>query len=278
MYRLDTKDRLHLRNAARDASKLEREWQSLLVDSIHSNDEWVFRALWDHGRFAEGSVDFLPILIDHAYRSTELGIRDAKSHEPSMSPTKLAAERFPKTLKRLKELYDAWRKGQEIPKSIRKDAEHLKKAYIRRCHSVWEKHGKSFRDGGVYNRSAVTRVLERDGDMATSRAKTIVQTETTRYYNGGRRRIYDASEDVTHYLFVAIRDQATTKWCRTRQGVVYEKGSAYLERETPPCHWNCRSEILPLSPLNPRHLRLIKDPSLQRANRRPAPLPPGWNS
>jgi hypothetical protein len=43
------------------------------------------------------------------------------------------------------------------------------------------------------------------------------------------------------------------------------------------CHPNCRSEILPLMPLNPKHKKLIDNESMWRQNNSPVPLIKGWN-
>jgi uncharacterized protein with gpF-like domain len=106
----------------------------------------------------------------------------------------------------------------------------------------------------------------------------IVATETTRYYNDVRHEIYSQSEDINHFLFMSIRDFRTTEWCKTRNGLVYKKEDPLYLREKPPCHWNCRSEMVPLTDVNPRHEKMINDPSIARRNNKCKPLPPGWNT
>ncbi len=106
---------------------------------------------------------------------------------------------------------------------------------------------------------------------------TIVETETTRHYNTTRVNTYNQIETVVGYLFVAVRDAATTKWCRSRNGMVVLKGTKEARASCPPCHWNCRSELLPLSRLNPAHRKLLENMSLRPENRVLVPLPDGWN-
>lgn len=279
---LGPEDRVRLRESSRIANQLERKWRARFYERIEKLDDIVFPQLWERGQFATSQVDFLALVLEHSYNVMSTGMRSAEAEDPQATRPRgerlsvPAGPRIPKSLAELRTLYDRWRKKKYLPPRQRAIAEKLKRTYIRRCQSVWDRYGAEFRKGNEFNRSAVRRVLESEGDMARSRADMTAQTETTYYFNRARRKVYDRSSDVTHYLFVAIRDQATTKWCRTRQGLVYAKSDPLLATETPPCHWNCRSEILPLSRLNPRHLRLIEDKSRARRSNRCEPLPNGW--
>lgn len=291
---LSNQERSNLREAAKQATRVERIWIYRFRDAIDRMDGWVFRDLYEQGRFAASEVDFLPLVLEHSFNAMRVGMRTAKEAAVTESISPVARRRMaripaisrlarvpvptriPRSLADLRRLYDHWRKKRDVPPRQRIVAERLKKAYLERVQSVWERYGADFRAGKTYDRDEVRAILRRHGDMAKARADTIVQTETTLYYNKARRNIYDRSDDVTHYLFVAIRDHATTKWCKSRQGLVYAKGDPLLDKETPPIHWNCRSEILPLSRHNPSHLRLIEDASRWRRNNSCEPLPPGW--
>lgn len=280
---LSAGERVRLREAAEQATRLERKWMQRFRDEIDRSDAWVFKDLFETGRYAESQIDFLPLVLAHSFNAMRVGLVTAKGDaDEQRLPRKLAARppgamRIPRSLADLKRLYDQWKRKRNLPPRQRAIAEELKKAYLKRVQSVWERYGDDFRRGKTFDRDSVRAVLRRTGDMAKSRADTIVQTETTVYYNKARRTVYDRSDDVTHYLFVAIRDQATTKWCRSRQGLVYAKSDPLLDAETPPIHWNCRSEILPLSRLNPSHAKLIDDPARRRRNHQCEPLPPGWS-
>jgi SPP1 gp7 family putative phage head morphogenesis protein len=191
---------------------------------------------------------------------------------------------LPGSLARIRELYDLYRKTGRLPKRIKDAAKRIKDQYLRKTQSAWRKYSYEYREGDVATQERVIQKIKDAANTAQARAKTIVRTETTNYYNQTRREIYDRSDAVTHYLFLAIRDQATTKWCtdrtvdgkRGRHGLVYRKDDPLTEKETPACHWNCRSEMVPLIPLNPRHKILIEDDKIQRRNNTCAPLPKGW--
>ncbi len=197
---------------------------------------------------------------------------------------RLAKPPIPKSLRELKELYDLYRKTGRLPKGLKDMAQKIKEQYLKKTQSVWKKYSEDFRSGTEATQADVLRKVEKAADTVRSRAQTIVRTESTNFYNETRKEIYDQSDAITHYLFLAIRDQATTKWCsdkviqgkRGRHGLVYSKDDPLTAKETPACHWNCRSEMVPLTPFNPRHKRLIEDYSKHRHQNNCHPLPKGW--
>lgn len=252
---------------------------SVIVKSLEQTgkadvpDHMIFEFLLSHyfqtvGTAAEVAESELMVIIDQEQRS------------------KLAKPRIPKSMRELREIYDRWRKTGRLPRGIRDMGEKIKDEYLKKTQSVWRDYSEEFREGSVATQENVLRKVKSAAGTANSRAKTIVRTETTNYYNDTRREIYDQSGAVTHYLFLAIRDQRTTKWCsdkvvdgkRGRHGLVYAKDDPITAKETPACHWNCRSEMVPLSPFNPRHLRLIEDLSKHRRNNVCHPLPKGWGN
>lgn len=282
-------ERIRLALNAKQADKLEREWKRKFDEQIDALDDMVFRHLVEtDGWLPAYMVDFLPIVLEHSYRVMAAGLASAEEQLSTDDRLSLCSPdyrfaarppggpRIPRSLANLKDLYDQWKRKRNLPPRQKAIADKLRKAYLKRIQSVWERHGRDFREGRVYDRQKVKEVLRFEGDMAKSRAGTIVQTETTYFFQKARRAVYDRSPDVTHYMFIALRDQATTKWCRSRQGVVFKKGSDLLERNQPPCHWNCRSEMVPLTKQNPKHRKLIEDKSRRAENVRMEPLPAGW--
>lgn len=193
-------------------------------------------------------------------------------------PTKLAKPKIPKGLSDLIKKWDDMRRQGKVPKAQQIAANKIRKLYIQKLKELFKKEGIDFVRGKVYDLKAVEELVQKAGKIAYSRAKMTVETESTRYFNEARTMVYDKSPDVTHYLFMSIRDHATTKWCKTRHGLVFTKGTELFRRNQPPCHWYCRSEVLPLTPHNPNHLRLIQDMSKRAENNKLEPLPAGWNA
>lgn len=284
--RLEPVDQARLRHSAREAQKCETVWDSKIREMLIREVDRIVRELDRTGKPPE--IDFEEFFVKHYFDAARTGLKVAETEDELEKRWRLARKppivRVPASLKKLRDLYDQWRKGRYTPKRPVAVAERIKKAYLEKVQSVWAKYSKEFREGSEANQREVVRKIREAAEVVVSRAQTIVRTETTNYYNQARKEYYDDSEDVTHYLFMAVRDQATTKWCspktqggkRGRSGLVYAKTDPLLEQEKPACHWNCRSELLPLVPDNPSHEKLIRDRSIQRRNVQCHPLPKGW--
>lgn len=259
-------------------AKLENEWVSTLGATFAAQtQELVFNATLT-GRMKFSLIDFEPLVMKHAYETMKAGLESTMRRNP-VRAERLAAPpkgRVPRSLKSLREWWDKYRKQGEVPPRQREIAERMKEAYIEKVEETWQQWSRDFLSGETASNTDAVDAIRKAADVAYSRAKMIVETETTYHFNKARRNVYDASPDVTHYLYVALRDHATTKWCKTRQGLVYVKGDPLLDKETPPIHWNCRSELLPLTRQNPRHLALIQDLSRARRHNSPEPLPSEW--
>lgn len=272
MISLPPQDIIRLKNSAKIAQAVENKFVSRVEDLISeariSNPE-SFDVPDFENLFAELWFETYIRSFKHAQSERDLDKRLAS----------------PKSLKKVMELYDKWRKGLFKPVEAKKFGKELKRLYIETVQKAWKKYSEDFREGGEQTQVEIRDQIKKSAKTTTARAQTIVRTETCRYYNKARKDYYDSAEDVTHYLFLAVRDKATTPWCapnkingkRGRSGLVYAKDDPLLKKETPPVHWNCRSEILPLNKHNPSHRKLIEDRTIQRRNHECHPLPPGWN-
>lgn len=233
-------------------------------------------------------LDLTELLMEHYFAVNEAAISTAQSEQDLIVRRSRLAKPpkadIPKSFRKLREMYDIWRTKGWVPKRQKELAERIKKAYVKKAQDVWRRYTGDFREGKVADKQEALQVIKKGVRGVYSRAKMIVETETTNYYNETRKEVYDQSSAVTHYLFLAIRDQATTKWCtervvdgkRGRHGLVYAKEDTLTKKETPAIHWNCRSEMVPLTPYNPSHKRLIEDESKHRRSHHCHPLPKGW--
>lgn len=277
--RLGKQDQIKLKNSADVAQKLENKWDRIMKKTIREHAEK------DADRITIGG-DLIPpnfekLLIEHYF---EVQIAALKLAEKETELDKKRLAKAPRSLAEIMELYDKWRKGLYKPKSVVKKAIDIKNKYIGAVQKAWTKYSEDFREGGAETQQDIQKKIQEEAETTIPRAQTIVRTETTRYYNQARRDYYDKGDEVTHYLFLAVRDSATTPWCtprtvdgkRGRSGLVYSKDDPLLDKETPPVHWNCRSELLPLNRFNPTHRKLIADKSISRRSHTCTPLPPGW--
>ncbi len=275
-----------LKQASKVAQSLEDSHQAQWLRIFKEYDDKFFEA------FAAGkpmpSIDFGWLLTVQKYKTIKDALELAEKQgefkqNPRAKLAKLPSGKIPRNLRDLAKWWDSVRKKRVVGKRERALADEIKKKYLEKVQSVWQKTADAFMQGEKKNQIDAKMYFKKELQDTQARANTVVNTETTRYYNAARVAYYNESDDVTHYLFLAIRDKRTTKWCAPyqrggRHGLVYRKGTRFFENEMCPCHWNCRSEMTPLTQLNPVHLKLINDESRWRENNNPFPLPKGWHS
>ena len=271
--RLSRADSIHLAKSSKAIERVEQKYVKALDQLLNQHSAKVIRDL-KQGRKPSIKIDFLKLYMEHYFESAMAGIKSAGSVPKSTLASPRTIQNA--TIDELREEMRLWRQSRIADKDVKKYVADIEKQYRKKIQDVVRKFTDDIEAGGIRKTRALESIKRRL-QTGPANAKTTIVTETTRYYTERKRRIYDQADSITHYLFVPIRDSRTTKWCKTRDRVVYKKGSKYLEKETPPIHWNCRSDILPLSPFNPVHRRLINDRSKARENRKPAPLPPGWS-
>lgn len=264
---------------AKKQDKIESKWVNQFLAELATIADYVILYVEQSGRIPginSSIVDFEELVLHHSLSVCKDALESLERMPKIPHLGAPPKGKVPRSLRELMDMWDRWRKRKVIPPRQKKIAATLKKAYLQKLNSVFEKYSEEFRQGKAFSSDRTRDFIHKATEATAARAKMIVETETTHYYNQVRRDFYDRSNDVTHYLFVTVRDSATTKWCSTRKGLVYKKGDPLLDDETPPIHWNCRSEILPLTPLNPRHKAIIEDKSKARRNHRCEPLPKDW--
>lgn len=266
--KLDQEDYICLSRQTKAIESVENKYKRELKQRIFDFSKKGINALALGLSLEDLEFDFESIMVEHAIAS----MRVAAKGKNSVTDIHLSKA---DGLKKIFKQWEAWRKKPSAQQ--KKDADHLKRTFIHSLKKFWESYSKDFLSGAAYDLSGLENAFVKRVKMPVARAKTIVQTETTRYFNDGIKDLYSKADGVTHYLFAAIRDKRTTEWCNDRNGLVYRKDKKYSDIP-PPIHWNCRSQILPLSPSNPKHLKLIEDQKRLRENNSPKPLPRGWKT
>ncbi len=103
---------------------------------------------------------------------------------------------------------------------------------------------------GVSQAEIVKQVIAANTSLAERHAITMVRTKTTEVYNAARKTYWEtddlAKDVVVAYQFSAIMDDRTSDICSSLDENIYEKGS-YIDRVTPPLHFNCRSQLIPIT-------------------------------
>jgi SPP1 gp7 family putative phage head morphogenesis protein len=210
---------------ADEADQLENYWCKRFTEFLDKVTADSLTQLFNMGKVNENQFDFEFLLVWQMYMVKKKAFNSAHR----------LAKGDPKTIFDLMNEWKKWRRKRDIPRRQRVIAKKMKDDYFKKLKTVWQKHARDFLAGEVVDHSDIIRGIQKDLKKTYADAKTTARTETTLHYNKARRDFYDSNPDITHYLFLAIRDHRTTKWCATRTGLVYEKGSEYLKKETPPC-------------------------------------------
>ncbi len=96
---------------------------------------------------------------------------------------------------------------------------------------------------GRSSREIINDLAERYG-VATYRAETLVRTEMNYFENQTELKSYK-DFGVTHYTYLAVRDNRTSEICSTLDGQRFEVEKAEPGLNYPPMHPNCRAGTVP---------------------------------
>lgn len=281
---LDSKTQYCLARSEDAAQKLENKYVRKFDEAFKEINDKAIKAL-EQGR--QPDLSDLEIIIGEMFFETYFkAIKIAQDESELDKKQRLASKLFPKGFATIQKWYDYFKKKKQLPPAQKKMYEGLKKEYLKKTRAAWDKYGEAYRTGKTASRVEAAEEIRKAAQTTVARSKTIARTETTNGYNATRKAYFDRSPEVTHYLFLAVRDLRTTSWCtpktiqglRGRHGLVYAKDDPLCAKETPACHWNCRSTFVPLTPFNPNHKRFIENKSIQRRTHQCYPLPKGWRS
>lgn len=234
--------------------------------TVTANIDWLDDLLLQHMRAT----------LTHAYKGARREHRHMGGKVVRLS--RYPDPKVPRSLRELVKVWDDMRKRDRLSARSQRIFDKVKKTYLKRVQSIWDRYGNDWRSGETNSKALARDKLDRLMNQTSRRVKMVIETETTYYNNKARRAYYDAAPEVTHYLYLAVRDHATTPWCKSRHGMVFVKGTKLLENNTPPIHWNCRSEIVPLTLQNPVHYRMIMDPKRDPTKHKLVALPKGWGN
>lgn len=215
---------------------------------------------------------FYKEIVKSSYTSAEM----AKQLQ-GMKPAKKKLARIPGADSRLPKLVQFFGNKGEWPrmkKRGRRIVKNLRDYYFRKLDRKFKKIGPELVNGDK-SPDEVKQELRKEWRTSKARVETIFRTETTNYFNKVQREFFENDDDIIGFLFQANRDSGTTDICRSRHGLVYRPNTELLRKNTPACHYRCRSEIIPLADI-PENRKMLSDPSRDPAKRSVVPLPRGW--
>jgi SPP1 gp7 family putative phage head morphogenesis protein len=92
--------------------------------------------------------------------------------------------------------------------------------------------------------STVIDILDMDGKkLSEVQLERYARTKHTEVMNRGRVKAFEESGVVDAYQYSAIMDGSTTPICSALHNKIFAKGTEPI----PPCHFNCRSTLIPIT-------------------------------
>jgi len=265
----------------RIANQAVRAMEKAMLEAIDLSVEASFNI----GEFVEPDLSQMFIISDTFYKHIVEGALSAARDEEAAAVGKkrLAAKKIPGTgipndLRFLEKFFrdQEWQKSwKRIKKRSNALTERLRKAYVQKLRRKFRDLMPRVRDGKLSVGEA-KRDMQQAWNASKARVDMIFRTESTKYFTEVQVKYYQNDPAIIGFLFDSIRDSSRSDICRTRHGLVYRPDTALLQKNSPPCHPNCRSHLIPLAN-TPENLKMLADPSRDPSRVKVAPLPRGWN-
>lgn len=232
------------------------------------------------GKFAEPPLDAMYDVSESFYRSTitHAHRNAAEDKRAQQGKRKLAARRYNSPIvPKLRDLESVFRDRRFWPSMMKRSeqlTERLRRSYLQKLRRKFRDVWPRIQSGDISPDEAKKSMMQA-WDASKSRVNTIFRTETTTYFAKTQVAFFEDDDEIIGFLFDSVADSDRTSWCRSRHGLIYRPGTELLRRNTPSCHWHCRSHLIPLAN-TPHNRRLLEDPDRDPEKRTVVPLPPGW--
>lgn len=251
----------------------QKEMNVVLRDAI----EQVYAGFTSTGKFKPPNLDAMDAIGERFYkRVVAAAVKSAQDQSPKKRLAKLPEGELPEGASALDKVLRNRRYWQSIMKRKRALIGKAKTAYLDRLKRQFQKVLPLLESTDLSPREAKKKIAEA-WHSGRARTETIFRTETTRYFAKSQVAYFEDNSEIIGFLFDSVRDTSRTGWCQSRHGLVYRPGSELLATNTPPCHWNCRSHLIPLVNDN-ENRKMLKDPNRDPTHVKVVPLPPGWKS
>jgi SPP1 gp7 family putative phage head morphogenesis protein len=243
----------------------------------------IVRESLKRGKFQDVPIDELDGVGERFYRKTITAAyhsAETEAEKPD-APAKAKLEAglpvgLPRTLPGLEKLFRDRRFWPLIMKRSKKLVDRIRKSYLEKLRVRFNLIMPRILDGTMSPKEVEVK-LQEGWSASAPRVRNIFRTESTKYFTEVQVRFFADDADIIGFLFDADIDRATTKICRSRHGLIFKPGTASLAKSTPPCHYNCRSHLIPLANTE-RNRKMVREPSRDPAKRHLEPLLPGWRT
>jgi SPP1 gp7 family putative phage head morphogenesis protein len=248
---------------------------------LHRATDTIVEHAIREGRFVEPDLSGLDQVGRHFYlRVIESGWREANAEDKEIraAGSKRRLTQIPKgRIRPLEFLVDLFKDKKTWPAILKRSQtlmDRLRRTYLRKIKKRFEEVVPRMLSGEA-SPSEVKKELGEAWQTSQSRVENIFRTETTRYFTETQLSYFGENEEIIGFLFDSVGDSGRSPWCKSRHGLVYKPGSELLRKNSPPCHWNCRSHLIPLANTESNR-RMLSDPDRDPEKHSVEPLPRGW--
>ena len=233
------------------------------------------------GRYVEPDLSALDPIAETFYKRviTE-GWKSAQAEAKELpGPMKHRLAEMPKAgVKPLRFLVDLFSDKKTWGTILRRKqflVDRLRRGYLRKLKQRFNEVVPRLLTGKA-SPEEVKSELAKTWEASRARVENIFRTETTKYFTETQLSYFNGEPGIIGYLFDSGRDSGRSGWCKSRHGLIYRPGTALLRENKPPCHWNCRSHLVPLVDTE-HNRRMLEDPERDPEKRQVVPLPASWN-
>ncbi len=239
------------------------------------------------GQYLEPPLNDMYEVSNDFYHRVIMGAANASQQEkkiinknedvlPKESKKRLSAwpTGIPRDLASLEKLFRNKINWPVVMKRSKKITDRVRTRYLQKLQRKFKIVIPKLDQGEITPQEAKKELMEA-WKATKPRVELIFRTETTTYFGKTQTAYFNGDPDIIGFLFDSIKDTSSTRWCRSRHGIVYRPRTKLLTENTPACHWNCRSHLIPLA--NTEYNRkMLEDPNRDPELRKVEPLPPGW--
>ena len=232
------------------------------------------------GRYADPDLSQMETDGEMFYRAVVtaafLDAEDLKGRKPGKKRLSKLPFGIPNSLRSLEQIFRDSRYWPKVLKRNKLLTDKLRKAYLAKLRKKFQTVVPMLTQGFM-SVEDVKEKLQEEWQTSRARVETIFRTETTTYFTKTQIAYFKGDDAILGFIFDSIIDKARTPICKSRHGLVYRPDSPLLQKNQPPCHFNCRSHLIPLAN-TPANRKMLEDPQRDPTIRKVIPLPPGWRN
>jgi len=184
---------------------------------------------------------------------------------------------IPQDLRGLEKLFRDKRFWPAIMKRSKAIVDRLRKSYLQKLRRKFKELIPRIRDNEITTEQAKNKMMH-VWQASKPRVELIFRTETTKYFAKTQVAFFKNDSEIIGFIFDSVPDRSRTDICKSRHGLIFTwdmTGEYSIDRNSPPCHFNCRSHLIALANTDENN-ELLNDSRRDPRTKKIVDLPQGW--